>query len=143
MKNTILIIIIFLFSCTSKIKIRRCIDGDTIVSTMGEKIRLAEIDAPESNQFYGLEARQALAFLIAGKCITLKRKGKDKYHRTIGELYLQDGTWINERMVLSGYAWSYNYDLIEDQRKAQREHFGMWQFSGNIEPYIWRKEHKH
>jgi endonuclease YncB( thermonuclease family) len=81
--------------------------------------------------------------LIAGKCITLKRKGKDKYHRTIGELYLPDGTWINEEMVLSGNAWSYMDQLISDQHKAERERLGMWKYAGNIPPYIFRKEHKH
>lgn len=143
MKKYLSIIIVFVFiSCNSKIKNFRCIDGDTIVLQSGERVRLCSIDSPELSQFYGLRARQELILLTAGKCITLKRKGKDRYNRTLGELFYND-TCINEEMVLLGYAWSYKKDLISDQQQAQSKRLGMWRYTGNIEPYLFRKEHKH
>ena len=68
-------------------------DGDTvgITSRQGAKvtIRLACIDAPETSQgTSGNWSTQALKELIQGKPISLKPKVKDRYGRTVAEIYV-------------------------------------------------------
>ena len=137
-----LAIILLFISCTSNVKIKRIIDGDTIVTVTRERIRLAEIDAPESQQEYGQHAKQFLSNLILGKTIQIRRKGKDKYHRTIAELYY-NGIWINKMMVDSGQAWAYiKYSsLYPDEIIARNKRLGLWAYPYEA-PFLYRKHIK-
>ena len=85
-------------------------DGDTITVLRGKqkiKVRLYGIDAPEKKQLFGPEAKQYLHILLYQKEVTLKSHGKGRYGRTIGEVFLKDGTNVNLEMVADGYAWWY------------------------------------
>ena len=65
-------------------------DGDTItvlVERQQIKIRLADIDAPESRQAFGTRAKQALSDLCCNKDARLETQGKDRYGRTIATVY--------------------------------------------------------
>jgi len=46
------------------------------------KIRLEEIDCPESNQDFGNRARQAVSDLCFGKEVVIQKSGEDRYGRT-------------------------------------------------------------
>lgn len=62
-------------------------DGDTLTvmhGGKGEKIRLVEIDAPESSQDFGQASKKGLSDLCFGKEATVQDQGKDKYGRTLG-----------------------------------------------------------
>ena len=63
-------------------------DGDTFtLLTPGNqqvKIRLAEIDAPESGQPYGQKSKQALSDLVFGKNVVVRVQTTDRYGRTVG-----------------------------------------------------------
>jgi len=62
------------------------IDGDTFVSTTGERIRILGIDAPEMGQKYSQEAKDMLHDMIAGKTVYLKIQVAvplDQYGRTL------------------------------------------------------------
>ena len=62
------------------------IDGDTFVTTTGERIRVLGIDAPEMGQLYALEAKEKLHDLTAGKKVYLKIQVSvplDAYGRTL------------------------------------------------------------
>lgn len=139
----ILIILLFI-SCKEHIKIKYVIDGDTVVTTKNEHIRLAGIDAPESKQFYGLQAKQFLIKLMANKTIQLKREGKGRYGRTIGKLYA-NGLYINKIMVDSGEAWAYKKysSLYHNELIAKDHHLGLWEYNNPEPPFEFRKEHKH
>ena len=68
-------------------------DGDTVrvTSRQGEKvtIRLACIDAPETAQgTSGKWSTQKLKELVQGKSISLKPQVKDRYGRTVAEIYV-------------------------------------------------------
>lgn len=69
-------------------------DGDTFTllttSKQQVKIRLAEIDAPESGQPYGNRSEQALSGLIFGKDVRVVVQTTDRYGRTVGRPYLDD-----------------------------------------------------
>jgi len=57
-------------------------DGDTIkilVDNRQIKVRLAEIDAPEKNQAYGMKAKQFLGNLVFGKDVRVKEIDWDRY----------------------------------------------------------------
>jgi len=66
-------------------------DGDTL-TVLNEaqrqiRVRLAEIDTPESRQPYGSRARQALSDLAFGKSVRVLVQDTDRYGRTVGRVY--------------------------------------------------------
>src|SRR4030065_366152 len=65
--------------------VTKVIDGDTIVIEGGYHVRYIGIDAPESGEFYYLEAKQANEDLVAGKKIRLESdiSDKDSYGRLL------------------------------------------------------------
>ena len=86
-----------------KVIIKNCYDGDTCTTTKGEKIRLACIDTPElkgpkAKPFEAKESKDFLNNLVANKQISLKRITKDRYGRTVGELF-KNGLNIQEMIV--------------------------------------------
>ena len=106
--------------------IKSCYDGDTCTTRGGEKIRLACIDTPElrgskAQPIKALAAKEYLNNLIAGKEVFIKRITKDRYGRTVAELFI-NGKNIQQIMFNSGYAkiyskyayqctWSKNYEI--------------------------------
>ena len=111
------------------------LDGDTIKVSRNHrnvKIRLNGIDAPEKGQAYGHKSGEFVALQAFGKDVTVQTYGLDKYGRTIGDVYLPDGTLLNKELVKAGLAWwycKYSADqsiaqLEIEAREAQR---GLWQ----------------
>jgi len=144
MKYLSIILILFFISCNEfKGKVKRCIDGDTIVMEDNTRIRLNNLDAPEISQTYGIQAKQFISSLVLNKEITGIKKGKDKYGRTIADLYVKD-LWINKLIVDSGYAYVYlrydNENLYPDELQATNEKRGLWAFP-SISPYEFRHNH--
>ena len=97
-------------------------DGDTVrvMSRKGVKvtIRLACIDAPETSQGKsGLWSTQTLKTLIQGKDISLKPQVKDRYGRTVAEIYVSSRN-INLQMVQEGAAYAYRQYLNQCDREA-------------------------
>lgn len=82
------------------------LDGDTVRLSDGEVIRMWGIDAPEKDQTGGIEAKDWLATEIAKGELRVVRKGKDKYGRTIGLLYLGRRS-LNKAIVIEGLAFAY------------------------------------
>jgi len=145
MKYSYIILILFFISCKFHGVCKRVIDGDTIVMDDNRRIRLAEIDAVEISQPYGPESKYFLSSLILNKDITVYTHGKDRYGRTIGEIYYND-EWINEKMVTSGFAVVYrrfgSAKLYNEELQAKDKKIGIW--AGYvIPPFIWRRDHKH
>ena len=58
-------------------------DGDTVVTSEGDRIRLWGIDAPEMNQPYGKEATIALTGLIHEKKLFAEIIDTDRYGRQV------------------------------------------------------------
>lgn len=61
------------------------------------------IDAPESKQEWGLEAKEVLNSYISGKEVLLDIKERDKYDRILAIVYL-DKININLYMIETGNA---------------------------------------
>ncbi|MDU6827782.1 thermonuclease family protein [Campylobacter sp.] len=138
----ILLLPLFLFALSGQVV--KISDGDTITILTQEKqqvkVRLYGIDAPEKKQPYGQKSKQFLSNLIAGRSVEIQEKGKDRYKRVLGIVYL-DGRDINEQMVLNGYAWAYvKYSKIyaSQELKARSQNLGLWR-DKPIPPWEWRK----
>ena len=91
--------------------IKDCYDGDTCTTLKGEKIRLACIDTPElkgwkTDPIPAKEARDFVNKLVANEKVSIKRITKDKYGRTVGELF-KNGVNIQELIVEKGYGKIY------------------------------------
>tara|TARA_B100002019_G_scaffold105294_1_gene90478 strand:+ start:221 stop:688 length:468 start_codon:yes stop_codon:yes gene_type:complete len=125
----------------------RIVDGDTIKGIVDGKeitVRLVEIDAPEMDQPFGVESKKFLKNLIEDKKVTLISEGKDRYDRTLGELFVNKNN-INETMVKSGFAWVYdryvkNLLLYSYQDEAKSKNLGIWQSENPIAPWVWRRK---
>ena len=123
------------------------VDGDTIKGNIDSKritIRLVEIDAPEMDQPFGVESKRFLEKLIENKKVTLIAEGKDRYGRTLGELFVNKNN-INEKMVKSGFAWVYDKYvksslLYSYQDEAKSKTLGIWQSENPIAPWVWRRK---
>ncbi len=100
-------------------------DGDTLTGLTAQKtqikIRLAGIDAPESGQDFGTRAKQAASELAFGKIVTVSERDKDRYGRTVAEVWLPDGKSLNREMVRNGMAWWYRKYAADDQVLARLE----------------------
>jgi endonuclease YncB( thermonuclease family) len=129
----------------------RVTDGDSITVRSGDeniKVRLAQIDAPETGQPWGTRSRQELAELVAGKTVTIKATGEDRYGRMIAQIEA-DGLDINRDMIARGAAWAYvtyvtDPSMIEAERIARAQSAGLWAMPENerIAPWIYRQERR-
>jgi endonuclease YncB( thermonuclease family) len=122
-------------------------DGDTLTLLVGRRqvrVRLAQIDAPESDQPYGKKAKAALSALAFGKQARVEVVDIDRYGRTVGEIFV-DGIDINREMVRAGHAWAYTKyshttEIIELEASARAAKQGLWTLPENQRepPWLWR-----
>ncbi|WP_324824344.1 thermonuclease family protein [Sinanaerobacter sp. ZZT-01] len=94
----------------------RVVDGDTFVATIDdkeEKVRLIGVDTPESvhpdkskNTKAGELASEYVKDLLEDQTVQLEFdvQERDKYGRVLAYVYLEDGTFLNEKLILDGYA---------------------------------------
>jgi micrococcal nuclease len=142
---------IFTFSFASDLLIvKRVIDGDTLLLGNGERVRLIGIDTPEvheSGKLYrdaersqrdietirklGQKSSAFVTRLVHGKRVRLEYDqantaigNRDRYRRTLGYVYLEDGTFLNAEIVRQGYGVAYTkypFKYADEFRKYERE----------------------
>lgn len=128
-------------------KVIGIIDGDTVdvrVQKETKRIRLYAIDAPEKGQAFGNRAREATGRLVFGRTVTVIGHGKDRYGRTLGDIFLPNGSMLNERLVDQGWAWHYtrystNLRLAQLEEGARRAGRGLWADPHPIPPWEFRQ----
>jgi len=124
-------------------------DGDTVTFLTNEnkqiKVRLAEIDAPESAQPYGYKSKQYLSSLVFGKTVTVDVIENDRYGRSVGKIYL-GSEYVNAEMVRTGNAWAYKQylkdkSLLQVEASAKSHKLGLWSLPDSeiMPPWDWRK----
>ncbi len=86
-------------------KVTKVLDGDTVVLETGEKFRYLGIDAPESNDRWGPEAKKFNEEMVLNQKIKveLDKTKLDKYGRILGYIWI-DNVLVNEALVERGYA---------------------------------------
>ncbi len=126
------------------------IDGDTLLFKPDTysaarraflKVRLVDIDAPETDQPYGEAATRVL------KSLTLKQRGElditaiDHYGRPLGRLAVH-GVAVNAELVRRGAAWAATrsdaaMQQLQDQARTARA--GLWHARDPVPPWQWRR----
>ena len=117
-------------------------DGDTFLTNKGEKVRLLGINTPEMpyndrpGQIMAKKAKRRLAELISGKLVQLRmdKEKRGTYGRTLAQIYLHDGTWINALLVREGLAHVYIFApnfrwakaLMQLESIARNNRQGIW-----------------
>ena len=142
-KILILFILFLSISCSNPqiLICTKVIDGDTIVLSNGEKVRLIGVDTPETKhpqkpvEYFGKEATAFTNKMVGGKVVKLKYdvQRRDKYGRLLAYVYLVDGTFLNAEIIKQGYGHVYTKvpfkylekfkQYEEEAREAKR---GLW-----------------
>jgi micrococcal nuclease len=128
-------------------KVTKVVDGDTFWvddgSEKGLKIRLIGVDAPESRNtgkkskaYFGKDATDYLVSLIGGKKVRFEYDiGMfDRYGRTLAYVFLENGIFVNARMVREGYAVpmtvppnvKYADTFVDLAKRARKSGKGLW-----------------
>jgi micrococcal nuclease len=140
--------------------VARVVDGDTFKLANGERVRLLGIDTPEKYQSNKLDrdaktsgqdkktikrlgelSSEFVRNFVEGKRVYLVKEpnyeDRDKYGRLLRYVYLEDGTFVNGKIISEGYAQVYekfSISKLDELRKLQREarenSRGLW---GDIE----------
>lgn len=137
------------------VKVSYAIDGDTIKLSDGEHVRLIGIDTPESryndktmrdskrskkdiNIILGMGklASKFTRGLVQGKSVRLEFdvEKRDRYGRLLAYVYLEDGTFVNAKIVEEGYAHvmtispnvKYADLFLKLQNEAREKRKGLW-----------------
>ena len=132
-------------------RVRCVVDGDSIeadVSGFGRlSIRLANVDAPEHDQPWGSEAREALVMLLRGGRPEFRLLYRDHHARVVG-LVSVNGIVVNEQLVRAGHAWVYDRYVPEwlrakykgFERVARSSGVGLWGTQPEpVPPWEWRR----
>jgi micrococcal nuclease len=136
------------------------VDGDTFVLENGERVRMLGIDTPEKFQSSKLDrdversgedkktiqklgelASEFTTKLINKKKVILvpepNYEDKDRYGRLLRYVYLDDGTFVNKKIVEDGYANAYRRykisrldEFIKAENDAREHRRGLW---GSVE----------
>ncbi|MGA2464905.1 MAG: thermonuclease family protein [Thermodesulfobacteriota bacterium] len=129
------ILILFFLLSTSHAeiyKVKRVIDGDTLLLVNGERVRLIGVDTPETKhpqkpvQYFGREAYLFTKQMVDGKEARFEFDGRkrDRYGRLLAYVYLLDGTFLNAEIIKQGYGFPYTrfpFKYKEEFRRYERE----------------------
>ena len=122
--------------------VTRVVDGDTIELSTGDKVRYVGVNTPESVdprrpvQCFGKEASAYNKKLVLDKKVRLEKdvSETDRYGRLLRFVYLEDGTFVNLKLVEDGYAnmMTVAPDVSKaelfraSEKKARESGVGLW-----------------
>lgn len=115
-------------------------DGDTIRISDRNRVltvRLACIDAPENSQPWGKIATERLQQLLPqGQPVQIRPIERDRYDRTVAEVFIGNSNSVNLQMVAEGSAVVYRKYLnncaankdryLHVEAIAKQQHLGLW-----------------
>jgi len=123
-------------------------DGDTIrVLTADKKsfrVRLSDIDAPESSQAFGQRSKKALSDICFGKKAVVTVDQTDQYGRVLSRVAC-DGVDAQAYMVSAGMAWVYDRYVSDKslyglQEQAKSQGRGLWTDPNPTPPWEFRRK---
>lgn len=144
-------------SCSNSQSLRctRVVDGDTIILSNGERVRLIGVDTPETKhprkpvEYYGKEASAFTKGMVEGKYVRLEYdwQERDKYGRLLAYVYLLDGTFLNAEIIKQGYGHAFTrfpFKYLEQfrqyEREAREDKRGLWADQSSEEGKEYTKE---
>jgi endonuclease YncB( thermonuclease family) len=123
------------------------LDGDTLTIVDAQKrryrVRLGQVDAPESKQAFGIKSARSLYGLCFRKTAQVEWQAKDQYNRHIGQVTCQ-GVDANAEQVRRGMAWVSPKStqpgslLYELEAYARVRRIGLWSDARPVAPWDWR-----
>jgi micrococcal nuclease len=158
--------------------VRKVIDGDTFEIDLKDdkgkyyRVRMLGIDTPEkfesdklnrdvnrtkqdkkTLQKLGELASEFTQNLIEGKNVHLvpekNYEDKDKYGRLLRYVYLEDGTFVNKKIIEDGYAYAYRRfnisrldEFIKAEKTARETRRGLWGEVEGLKQFNENKENK-
>ena len=136
-------------SVTLRGTVTRVVDGDTLWFQPQDPdrpliaVRLRGIDAPETCQAGGPQARSLLKAEVEGRVVTLRTHGTDDYRRTVGTVR-RDGVDVNRALVERGHAWAWRDargrgPYIAVEQAAREEGRGLFGDPRAEPPWAFRK----
>ena len=122
-------------------------DGDSIRVRMDNRpvmVRLADIDAPEKEQEFGMKSRQYLGNLLFGKQVRIMTISRVSNSQIIGRVYL-DNMDVSADLVRKGYAWAAGQGrsdpaFLRLETEARNFRRGLWA-GVPVPPWQWRGKH--
>ena len=132
----------------------KVVDGDTLDINIPDanhnhtRIRLWGIDTPETKKpntpimYFGPEASRFATESALGKNVKIfldpNQKNRDKYRRLLAFVQLADGNYLNEELLMKGYAYadtrfkhSYFQRYFKLESAARSNKIGLWK---NVKP---------
>lgn len=135
--------------------VQRVVDGDTLKLSGGQRVRLIGVDTPEVHysdklvrdarksrkdikaiQSLGRKASEFTNNLCMGKKVRLEFdvEKRDRYKRLLAYVYLEDGTFVNARILEEGFGQvmtippnvKYSEYFLKLQREARARNKGLW-----------------
>ena len=117
--------------------ITRVVDGDTIIIDGRESVSLIGVDTPETKhpqrpvEYFGREATAFTRKMAGGKRIRLEFDRanmqiahKDRHKRTLANLFLEDGIFLNAEIIKQGFGFAYArfpFRYLNEFRRLERE----------------------
>jgi micrococcal nuclease len=145
MKRLLLLLLLIPLNINAKVTLNRCIDGDTAVFNIENKVqtvRFIAIDTPESTnkkEFYGKEASTYTCDkLTNSNDIVLELDANsddyDRYNRMLAWIFVDD-ILLQDDIIKNGYGkvayiygeYKYTNKLYDSQMYAKENKLGIWQ----------------
>jgi micrococcal nuclease len=124
------------------IRVKRVVDGDTVLLENGERVRLLGVNAPRHSkttiESFGKEATEFTKSMVEGKLVRLEfdpyTSRRDKSSRTLAYVFLADGTFLNAEIIRQGYGFAVKYtpplkyepEFVQLELKAKEHRRGLW-----------------
>jgi micrococcal nuclease len=151
--TTLALVIVTTFAATAQelVRVKRVVEGDTIILESGERVRLLGVNTPETKhrkkraEPFGKEAAEFTQRMVEGKLVRLETDSaaslRDKHSRTLAYVFLEDGTFLNAEIIRQGYGFAvrsspplkYEYEFVQLEWKARKHRRGMWASKGKDE----------
>lgn len=143
------------FPIVFKARVLYVCDGDTVHVRRNfsrVKVRIAGIDAPETEQPCGEESREHLKDLIEGRQVEVRLLDIDIYGRYVSQVRCE-GRDVGLAMLQAGFAWPY-FRFMRRMRKEDRAKYraaadkargagrGLWKDRKPTAPWEWRRRHR-
>jgi len=112
--------------------VKKVVDGDTLLLTNGEYVRLIGVDTPETKhpqkpvEYFEKEAFQFTKGMVERRRsgLNMTRPGETDTIVSLAYVYLLDGSFLNAEIIKQGYGFAYNkypFKYMEEFRRYERE----------------------
>jgi endonuclease YncB( thermonuclease family) len=122
------------------------IKGDTLLvqgHRLRQYVRLADVDAPELCQAFGIRAKEISIGLIKDTTVKIEVVAKDAAGRMIGRVTTASNESLSDALAERGAVWVLRQNtkddrLLKAEDDARKYHVGLWNDLNPRPPWEWR-----